>query len=47
MDAQTKAEASKILNLLGIKPSEAINLFFRQIIYTKGIPFEVKLPNKK
>lgn len=47
MDVQTKSKASKILDLLGMTPSEAINLFFKQIIYTQGIPFNVKLPNRE
>lgn len=47
IDAQTKSKASKILDLLGMTPSEAINLFFKQIIYTQSIPFDVKLPNKE
>jgi DNA-damage-inducible protein J len=45
MDSTTKTKVAHILNLLGITPSEAINLYFKQIIYTQGIPFEVKLPN--
>ena len=47
MDVQTKSKALKILDLLGMTPSEAINLFFKQIIYTQSIPFDVKLPNKE
>jgi len=47
MDSETKSKASKILHLLGMTPSEAINLFFKQIIYTQSLPFEVKLPNKE
>ena len=47
IDVQTKSKASKILELLGMTPSEAINLFFKQIIYTQSIPFDVKLPNKE
>lgn len=47
IDVQTKSKASKILDLLGMTPSEAINLFFKQIIYTQSIPFDVKLPNKE
>jgi DNA-damage-inducible protein J len=47
IDVQTKSKASRILGLLGMTPSEAINLFFKQIIYTQSIPFDVKLPNKE
>ncbi len=46
MDAATKSKVVRILDLLGMTPSEAINAFFKQIIYTRGIPFELKAPNK-
>lgn len=45
MDNATKKEAVKILHSLGLSTSQAITLFFRQIIYTRGIPFELKIPN--
>ena len=45
VDAQTKAQAQGILNQLGMTLSEAISLYLRQIIFNKGIPFEVKIPN--
>lgn len=41
-----KHEAERILHLLGLSPSEAINLFFQQVRLRQGLPFEVKLPNK-
>jgi len=45
VDARTKSEAQRILNTLGMTLSEAISLYLRQIIFTKGIPFDVKIPN--
>ena len=46
IDDKSKEEAKKVLNVLGLSISEAITLYFRQIILCRGIPFEVKIPNK-
>ena len=40
-----KLEVDRILHKLGLSCSEAINLFFTQIILRKGIPFNIALPN--
>ncbi len=45
IDNATKKEAVKILHSLGLTTSQAITMFFKQIIYTRGIPFELKIPN--
>ena len=45
IDSKIKSEAKDVLNDLGMSISEAINIFFRQIVLSKGIPFEVKIPN--
>jgi DNA-damage-inducible protein J len=34
------------LNELGLNHSTAINIYYHQILTRKGIPFEVKIPNK-
>ena len=44
-DVQEQAEA--ILDVLGIQASGAINMFYKQIILRKGLPFEVVIPNNK
>ncbi len=46
IDSETKAKAVDILHSLGLNTTEAISLYFKQIIYTRGIPFDIKLPNK-
>jgi DNA-damage-inducible protein J len=46
IDAASKERARKILNCLGLSMSEAIELYMKQIILHRGIPFEIKLPNK-
>ena len=37
-------QAESILDALGIPVSNAINMFYKQIILQRGIPFELKLP---
>ena len=39
-----KEQASAILEELGTNLSAVVNMLLKQIILTKGIPFEVKLP---
>jgi len=46
IDSDTKDAAKSVLRSLGLNMSEAITLFFKQIVYTQSIPFELKLPNK-
>ena len=46
VDPDLKADAEKVLNKLGISTTEAINLFLSQVRLRKGLPFDVKIPNK-
>ena len=46
IDAESKEGARKILNYLGLTMSEAITLYFRQIILHRGIPFDIEIPNE-
>ena len=39
-----KMNVEKILNQLGLTPSDAINMFLHQVFLQKGLPFEVKAP---
>lgn len=45
MDAQLKDSAENILKDLGISASSAVQMFYRQIILQRGLPFDVKLPS--
>jgi DNA-damage-inducible protein J len=45
-DAQLKAKVEKILDSIGLTPSEAVNIFYHQILLHNGLPFEVKIPNQ-
>lgn len=40
-------KAKEILADLGINFTEAVNIFTSMIVAKKGLPFEVKLPNKE
>ena len=44
IEPDVKNEAEAILSQLGIPASNAINMFYKQIILQGGLPFEVKLP---
>ena len=47
LDADTLQEAKAILAHLGLNFSEAVNIFTNMIVVNHGLPFEVKIPNKK
>ena len=44
IEPEVKNEAESILAKLGIPASNAINMFYKQIILQGGLPFDVKLP---
>jgi len=46
IDAATKNASEKILESLGMTPTEAIRLFYRQIALRRGFPLELHIPNK-
>ena len=41
-----KSEVERILEELGMTSTEAVNLFYRQVKLQRGLPFDVKIPNK-
>ena len=44
IEPDVKKQAEEILLTLGIPVSNAINMFYKQIILQRGLPFEVKIP---
>jgi DNA-damage-inducible protein J len=44
IEPDVKEQAESILAALGISASNAINMFYKQIILQRGLPFEVKMP---
>ncbi len=47
IDSELKENAEGILAKLGITPSGAIQMLYSQIVLNKGIPFELRLPERK
>ena len=47
IEPDVKEQAESILSALGIPASNAINMFYKQIILNRGLPFEVKIPTAK
>ncbi len=45
IEPDVKEQAESILAALGIPASNAITMFYKQIILQRGMPFEVKLPS--
>ena len=45
IEPSTKKKAEEVLQRLGVSPTEAIRLFYRQICLREGIPFPVMIPN--
>ena len=47
IDEQIKEESTVILEGLGFTLSGAINIFLRQVVLNKGLPFEIVLHDAK
>ena len=46
IEPQTKQKAEGVLRQLGLTPTEAIRIFYRQISLRDGLPFPVAIPNE-
>lgn len=44
IEPNLKQQAEETLNYLGLTMSEAVTLFFKQVVINDGIPFEIKKP---
>ena len=42
---EPKYQAEEVFSGLGLSPTEAITLFYRQVTLHHGLPFTVKVPN--
>jgi DNA-damage-inducible protein J len=40
-----KQDAEAVLDKLGMTPTEAITLFYKQVTLYRGLPFPVRIPN--
>lgn len=47
VEPDIKMQAEAVLDQLGISMSSAVEMFLRQVILQRGIPFEMKLPAGK
>lgn len=45
IEPDLKEAAESVLAQLGMNPTDAITVFYRQIALQRGLPFELKLPN--
>ena len=46
IDPSVKKKAQRIFSQLNLSMSEAISMFLTQVSLNKGIPFEIKIPNR-
>ena len=47
IDPEIKKEAETILKELGLSVSKSFELYYRQIIAHRGLPFELQVPTEK
>ncbi len=47
VEKKLKTDAEKVLKTVGVKTSDAVSMFYRQVVLQKGLPFEVRIPNKE
>ena len=46
MEPSLKEHVEQIFQKLGLNTTEAINLFYKQVVLNNGLPFELKIPNE-
>ena len=47
IEPELKQQAEQILNAIGLQPSSAITMFYKQIVMQQGLPFDARLNYKK
>ena len=45
VDENLKYDAEHIFREIGLNTSQAINIFLKKVVATKGIPFDLKIPS--
>jgi len=45
VDPELKQRTESVLRELGLTPTQAITLFYKQVTLYKGLPFPVNIPN--
>jgi len=46
VNSVTKTKAKRVLDSLHMSMSQAVALYLQQIVFHKGIPFQIKIPDK-
>ncbi|MFQ5544262.1 MAG: type II toxin-antitoxin system RelB/DinJ family antitoxin [Nitrospiria bacterium] len=46
VEPELKKSVERIFKELGLTTTEAVSLFYNQVRLRKGLPFEVRIPNK-
>lgn len=46
IDAKTKCASERVLHTIGMTPTDAVRLLYRQIALRKEFPLELRVPNK-
>ncbi len=46
-EPELKEQVEEIFQSLGLNQTEAINMFYHQVVLNRGLPFDIKLPNKE
>jgi len=47
IEPAVKREAESILKKMGLSVSNSVELFYRQVVAQRGLPFELQVPNEK
>ena len=47
VEPELKTQAEEIFSKLGLSPTDAITLFYVQVILHNGLPFAVRIPNNE
>lgn len=43
IDSVTKSEAEAVFSKIGVSPTEAIRMFYKQVVIRQGLPFDAVL----
>lgn len=46
IDLKTKRESERVLQMIGMTPTDAVRLLYRQIALRREFPLELRVPNR-
>jgi len=47
LEPALKKKAEKIFEIVGLTESEAVRLFYKNVVLTRGLPFTLSIPNQE